>query len=393
MYIITCIAPVNIAVIKYWGKRNEELILPLNDSISATLSMDEMRAKTTIMASPHFTEDKIWLNGRLESFSSNIRLINCIQEIKKRAKDQNNEDEKKQILSWHVHICSENNFPTAAGLASSAAGYACLVYALTQLYEVKGDISGLARQGSGSACRSVYGGFVQWHRGVDGDCEESRHSIAEQLVKASHWPELRILILVVNDVKKNTSSTTGMKRSVETSELLKYRIQQCVPQRIEEMKKAIMEKDFEKFAEITMKDSNQFHAVCLDTYPPAVYMNNVSHSIVEMIHSFNSLSSRAKVAYTFDAGPNACIFLLDQDVDEVVALVSHVFPSNHSNKGYHRGLPISPTTLPENILSSPNIKSHPPGLLKYVILTKIGEGPEKIMDECEHLLNNAGEPK
>ncbi|KAG8239593.1 hypothetical protein J437_LFUL019193, partial [Ladona fulva] len=63
MDIITCIAPVNIAVIKYWGKRNEELILPLNDSISATLCMDEMRAKTTVMASPTFTEDKIWLNG------------------------------------------------------------------------------------------------------------------------------------------------------------------------------------------------------------------------------------------------------------------------------------------------------------------------------------------
>ena len=65
--------------------------------------------------------------------------------------------------SWRVHICSENNFPTAAGLASSAAGYACLVAALTKLYSLQGDISGLARQGSGSACRSVFGGFVRWY--------------------------------------------------------------------------------------------------------------------------------------------------------------------------------------------------------------------------------------
>ena len=116
MEIITCTAPVNIAVIKYWGKRNEKLILPINDSISVTLSSDQMHAKTTVARSKSFTADRIWLNG-IEERIDNPRLSNCLQKIRQKA--QVDDDE-------YFHICSENNFPTAAGLASSAAGYACL---------------------------------------------------------------------------------------------------------------------------------------------------------------------------------------------------------------------------------------------------------------------------
>ncbi|XP_071443909.1 diphosphomevalonate decarboxylase [Hetaerina americana] len=390
MNIVTCIAPVNIAVIKYWGKRNEDLILPLNDSISATLSMDQMRATTTVMASPDFAEDKIWLNGKQEAFSTNIRLINCVREIKKRAKSNGGDGENK-ILDWHIHICSENNFPTAAGLASSAAGYACLVYALAQLYGVKGDISNLARQGSGSACRSVYGGFVQWHRGIEGDTEETRGSVAEQLVNEFHWPELRIVILVVNDVKKKTSSSIGMKRSMDTSELLKYRVQICVPRRVEAMKKAIAEKDFETFGEITIKDSNQFHAVCLDTYPPVVYMNEVSNSIIELVHSYNSFHGKMKVAYTFDAGPNACLFLMEENLNEMISLINYAFPFSHGDS-YFRGLPLISGPAPQHICSSINIKPHSRDLLKYIIHTKLGPGPRQLGEQDDHLLNSAGEP-
>ena len=96
-----------------------------------------MHAKTTVAKSPNFKQDRIWLNGKEESIT-NPRLLNCLREIRKRAKTDESE---------HVHICSENNFPTAAGLASSAAGYACLVYALCTLYEIKGDFSEIARQG------------------------------------------------------------------------------------------------------------------------------------------------------------------------------------------------------------------------------------------------------
>lgn len=103
---------------------------------------------------------------------------------------------------WKIHICSINNFPTAAGLASSAAGYACLSAALAKLYKVNDDISAIARTGSGSACRSVFGGFVRWYMGVDA---EGIDSIAKQIVPASHWPEMRIIILVVSIIEKFTS--------------------------------------------------------------------------------------------------------------------------------------------------------------------------------------------
>lgn len=120
-------------------------------------------------------------------------------------------------------------------------------------------------------------------------------SIAIQRFPAEHWPEMRILILVVSDVRKKYSSTIGMRTSVETSELLKYRTQNVVPKRLSELKEALLEKDFHKFAEITMKESNTFHACCFDTYPPMKYMNDVSYAIVEMVHAFNDFCGENKV--------------------------------------------------------------------------------------------------
>ncbi|KAF6039273.1 MVD [Bugula neritina] len=117
------------------GKRDEDLILPINDSLSVTLSQDQLCAKTSVMASPTFTEDRIWLNGKEESMA-NKRLQNVLKEVKRLAlqKRPADGDNKKLVeLGSHVHICSENNFPTAAGLASSAAGYACLEDAVDEV--------------------------------------------------------------------------------------------------------------------------------------------------------------------------------------------------------------------------------------------------------------------
>lgn len=196
------------------------------------------------------------------------------------------------MKNWHIHICSVNNFPTAAGLASSAAGYACLASALAKLYNIKGDISDIARSGSGSACRSVYGGFVRWYMGSD---PQGTDSIAKEIVPSNYWPEMRILILVVNDSKKKISSAIGMKNSVETSELLKHRASKCVPKRVELMQQAIIDRNFDKFAELTIKDSNQMHAVCLDTYPPCSYLTDVTHSIIDIVHAYNDAVNCLKV--------------------------------------------------------------------------------------------------
>lgn len=380
--IITITAPVNIAVIKYWGKRDEDLILPLNDSVSATLDTTVMCAKTSVCARPDISENELWLNKIKESFN-NKRLQNCLKEIKQIARAQRSVDE--DFLSWNVRIYSENNFPTAAGLASSAAGYACLVTALAKLYRVKTDISALARLGSGSACRSVYGGFVRWHAGVKPDGSDS---VATQVVDSQHWPEMRVLVLVVADTKKHTSSSKGMQCSVATSELLQYRVKNSVPKRVKDICKAIHDKDFATFAEITMKDSNQFHAVCLDTYPPCVYMRDISHKIVEVIHKYNEICGEVKVAYTFDAGPNACLYLLEKDVAEVISLIKRIFPS--SKEEFVKGLD-APEMQDTDFLNQFPITPFEKDLLKYLIYTKVGDGPEEVTDGS-HLLDDNGLP-
>ncbi|KFM61632.1 Diphosphomevalonate decarboxylase, partial [Stegodyphus mimosarum] len=376
----TAVAPVNIAVIKYWGKRNEDLILPVNDSISVTLSKDIMSAKTTVACSEHFKSDKIWLNGKEEDIT-NPRLQKCIEQIKKCSRN-------KKCLKWHLHICSKNNFPTAAGLASSAAGFACLVKALAALYDVDDELSLIARQGSGSACRSMFGGFVRWLAGQEIDGSDS---LAIQIAAQEFWPELKVIILVVNANKKGISSTIGMKRSVLTSSLLKYRASDIVPARVEEITEAILQQDFEKFAEITMKDSNQFHAICLDTFPPVHYLNSISYVIMEFVHAYNDFYHKNKVAYTFDAGPNACLFLMKQDVSEVISLIKNIFPPSTDGDEFIRGLDVSPCDISEELLKSIPISPQPDSI-RYIINTEVGTGPEIIQDPAEHLLNEFGLP-
>nr|CAD7587859.1 unnamed protein product [Timema genevievae] len=264
------------------------------------------------------------------------------------------------------------------------------VYTLAKLYGVKGDISSIARQGSGSACRSVLGGFVRWHKGCD---PTGLDSVAQQIVPASHWPQLRILILVVNDRQKKISSTLGMQQSVKTSELLKYRVSHILPHRVDSIIKAIKERNFEMFAELTMKDSNQFHAMCLDTYPPALYMNDMSHSIVHLVHLLNSEKGRTKVAYTFDAGSNACLYLLESDVSAVLSAINHVFPPANDSVEYLRGLPVNIDPLDKKVAESLAMKPYEPGSLKFIIHTQLGEGPQVVQDLDQHLLTPAGDPK
>jgi len=380
--IVTYTAPVNIAVIKYWGKRDESLILPINDSVSVTLSSDQMHAKTSVTANANFSSDRIWLNGKEEPASSG-RLANCLASVREAAASLS----RPQVpTKWKVHICSENNFPTAAGLASSAAGYACLVAALCKLYGIEGDISALARRGSGSACRSVLGGFVRWHMG---NKEDGSDSVAAQLRPASHWPGMRVLICVASDTRKKTSSSLGMRNSVKTSELLKYRAEYSVPPRVDTIVKAIEERDFQTFADISIKDSNQMHAICQDTFPPCVYMNTTSHCVSSLIHQINDHFGEKVACYTFDAGPNACIFLLEKYVGLVASLLQHFFSDSENKEEFLRGNAIELETK-EELLNALNITPIIGGL-KYVIHTRPGEGPQ-LLGEEQSLLDKDGMP-
>jgi len=382
MQSVTCTAPVNIAVVKYWGKRDETLILPVNSSLSVTLHQDQMCATTTVAASTTFTTDRMWLNDAEQSLET-PRLQNVLREIRKRAEKVDN-----GVGDSKLHICSKNNFPTAAGLASSAAGYACLVYALAKLYRVEGNISEIARQGSGSACRSVYGGFVDWTLGERADGSDS---LAHQVAPESHWPELHVLVLVVSGKKKHIGSTAGMQTSVLTSPLMQHRIKHVVPARMQEMRQAILDRDFQTFSELTIKDSNSMHAVCLDTYPPVSYMTDVSRDITRLVHAINQHYKTNKVAYTFDAGPNACLYVCQQDVPMVLALVQHFFPPADQSDTFIQGLPAETGTVDAALQEAVPLSPQPGGV-QYVIHTKVGPGPQ-VMPETSSLLDQEGLPR
>ncbi|XP_043292257.1 diphosphomevalonate decarboxylase [Cervus canadensis] len=389
--VVTCTAPVNIAVVKYWGKRDEELILPINSSLSVTLHQDQLKTTTTAAISRDFTEDRIWLNGREEDVGQ-PRLQACLREIRRLARKRRSdglEDPLPLSLSYKVHVASENNFPTAAGLASSAAGYACLAYALARVYGVDSDLSEVARRGSGSACRSLYGGFVEWQMGERPD---GKDSIARQVAPESHWPELRVLILVVSAERKPMGSTAGMQTSVETSALLKFRAEALVPARMAEMTRCIRERDFQAFGQLTMKDSNQFHATCLDTFPPISYLSDTSRRIIQLAHRFNAHHGWTKVAYTFDAGPNAVIFTLDDTVAEFVAAVRHSFPPESNGDKFLKGLPVEPVLLSDELKATLGMDPIPGGI-RYIIATQVGPGPQVLDDPGAHLLGPDGLPK
>lgn len=297
---ITVRAPINIAVIKYWGKSNEELMLPCNDSISMTLESSGLYTETTVIADPNLEADEFLLNGHPE-IGLNKRITATIKEAKRFAEQINgNED----ILKCKLKIYSINTVPTASGLASSASGIAALAFALIKLYSLDryfplSVLSGIARLGSGSACRSLFGGLVHWK--------------GEIVEKIDDWPELNGYVLVLNSGKKKVPSTEGMQNTVNTSTLFQHRINSVVPERIDQILDAIKARDFEKFAELSMKDSNSFHACCLDTFPPISYLNSESFEVISAVHEFNNEMGRVAVGYTFDAGPNAVIFGLQND--------------------------------------------------------------------------------
>lgn len=240
------------------------------------------------------------------------------------------------------------------------------------------------------------GGFVAWMQGTRPDgCD----SLAVQVAPREHWPDLHALVVVVSDDKKGTSSTAGMQRTVETSELLQHRIKNVVPVRMAAISDAIKAKDFDVFAQITMQDSNQFHAVALDTNPPIFYMNDVSRSIVGLIVEYNRVSVMAggklRAAYTFDAGPNAVIYALQENIPEIVNLLVAYFPHSVAFKDPFGlfGFASQPGELPLPDGFNPLVaKKFDFDAVKNIIHTRVGDGPQ-VLGDNDALLGADGFPK
>lgn len=394
VYSASITAPVNIATLKYWGKRDTKLNLPTNSSISVTLDQAHLRTLTTVSTSPKYTKSRLLLNSNEEALDK-PRLIAVLQTLKDLRKQVETQDSSLPKFSeWELLIVSENNFPTAAGLASSAAGLAAFVSGIAKLYQLPqsaSEISKIARQGSGSACRSLFGGFVAWEMGTEADGSDSK---AVEVAPKSHWPDIKAAILVVSADKKDTSSTSGMQITVQTSDLFQHRIQNVVPARFEEMKRSILDKDFNKFAELTIKDSNSFHAVCLDSYPPIFYLNDTSKKIIKLVNLINEESLKNGqgliAAYTYDAGPNAVIYYEAHNEIKILSALYKYF-------GKVPGWDVVSEEVFANVKEAAIASATGEEVftaedfdVSRIILTNIGEGP---LDTNESLIDANGEPK
>ncbi|MEM2131374.1 MAG: diphosphomevalonate decarboxylase [Candidatus Woesearchaeota archaeon] len=290
----TAIANSNIAFLKYWGKQNEELNLPMNSSISMTLD-ENLATKTSVEFSKDFLEDEFILNGKKEEAEKLERVKNFLNIVRKKAN-----------VELKAKVISENSFPTGSGIASSASGFAALAAASTKALGLKlslKELSEIARLGSGSACRSLYAGFVEW-----------RDYYSVQIKDEKHWPEIRDIIVLVSVGEKEISSRNGMKLTKETSQKYKERLTK-INLSYFKIKRAIINKDFVNLAEAIMKESDNLNDCFLDTKPSLNYLNEKSYEIINFIKKANS--KFIKAAYTFDAGPNAHIITLDKYVPEI----------------------------------------------------------------------------
>jgi diphosphomevalonate decarboxylase len=183
----------------------------------------------------------------------------------------------------------------------------------------------MARKLSGSASRSVYGGFVEWDTNGISTCFKDEN----------YWDDLSIILLIVSDNKKDYSSTDGMKISVDTSDYLKYRIDNQVPERLKSIKNAIEKKDYNQLYKITIMESNSLHAVCRDTYPSLNYLNDTSNFIIKCVNLINSefenksSDFQLKCGYTFDAGPNSWIITSNKYKKSIIEFFEILINKNY----------------------------------------------------------------
>ncbi len=294
----------NIAVVKYWGKRDNFLNIPQNGSISVTMD-NSLLTVTTVKFDSGMKKDRLVLNGREAGGGEVARASRVLDAIRKKAG-----------IRTRALVVSKNNFPTGAGIASSASGFAALACAGADAAGLKSsgkELSIFARMGSGSACRSVFGGFVEWRMGSKKDGSDS---YAVQIAPASHWPALRNVIAITDPEKKKVGSADGMEITTKTSTLYPERVKSR-PKILSLMRRAILKRDLPSFLELTMRESSHMHAVMLDSFPPIIYLNDISREIMAEVHEFNRKKGKICAGYTFDAGPNAHVYTEEKYAAEV----------------------------------------------------------------------------
>ncbi len=301
------VAGPSLALVKYWGKKDEGINLPLCTSVAITL--DSLQSRVSIEDSQK-DHDSCTLNGQDASLDSLRGILATLRE-------QASPEKKQQF----VHIEAENNFPTGAGLASSASGLAACALALVDFFGLSfttRQLSSLARLGSGSACRSIFSGFTLWREGKE---------YAEQLAPPTHWEELRMIVCVVSDKKKEISSRLAMQSCKEFSPFFSQWIRYNNTL-VADAVSAIHSRDLEKLGHCMQASYSAMHATMIANKYPIRYW--LPQSLVLIKHAEYLRSKNIPVWETMDAGPQVKYLTKEQHVDAVLSSIQDVAPKTQS---------------------------------------------------------------
>ena len=297
----------NIALIKYWGKKNEELILPMNNSLSLTL--DAFYTETEVIFSDSYMVDEFYLDGTLQDEKATKKVSQFLDLFRKEAG-----------LSLKASVISQNFVPTAAGLASSASGLAALAGACNTTLKLGLDdlsLSRFARRGSGSACRSIFGGFVEWEKGHD-----DLSSYAKPVPSDSFEDDLAMVFVLINDQKKEVSSRNGMRRTVETSSFYQGWLD-SVEGDLYQLKQAIKTKDFQLLGETMERNGLKMHGTTLAAQPPFTYWSPDSLKAMDAVRQLRKQG--IPCYFTMDAGPNVKVLVENSHLSEVQETFTKLF--------------------------------------------------------------------
>jgi len=294
----------NIAFIKYWGNADPILRLPANGSISMNLS--GLETVTSVTFTPDLSVDQLTINGEQTTGAPFERVERFLKIVRSMA----GTDMKAMVVS-------ENNFPTGAGIASSASAFSALSLAASAALGLDlslKDLSRLARRGSGSACRSIPDGFTEWYAS-SGD----EDSFAESIAPPSYW-QLTDCIAIVETGHKPVGSTEGHQLAA-TSPFQAARVASATC-RLDTCRKALLDKDFPALAEIVEVDSDMMHAVMMTSKPPLFYWEPASLTIMKAVRQWRRLGLQA--CYTLDAGANVHVICAPGFADETASLLMNL---------------------------------------------------------------------
>ncbi|MBI2845331.1 MAG: diphosphomevalonate decarboxylase [Chloroflexi bacterium] len=287
----------NIAFLKYWGNRDDSLNLPNNSSLSLTL--DALQTVTSVEFSPNLPADEVIIDGQEASPAAYSRVTAHLDFLRSLAK-----------TDFFARVGSRNNFPLGVGLAASASGFAALTVAATKALGLeieKRRLTRLARRGSGSAARSILGGYVEWLAG-SGD----EDSYAREIFPKEHW-ELLDIIAIVSTSAKEISSQDG-HRLAATSPFYPMRLQ-SLPQNLSKMKEAIERQDLETLGPLIENEALSMHSIMMTSKPPLLYWQPATLAVLREIPEWRK--GGIEGYFTLDAGPNVHVLTLPQQANEI----------------------------------------------------------------------------